>query len=172
MNTQHPPTAAHAALAFFCFVLFAPTSADAATATGPMTVTATVSAVCTVGASVLAFPSASSSAIAAGNIDATGTVTVNCTLNSAYTVALDAGVGGGATLASRKMSAGAETLSYAVYTSAARTTVWGNGSAGSATVAGTGNGAAQSLSAYGRIFSGQLVSAAAYADTVGVTVTY
>ena len=145
--------------------------AYAATATGVMTVTATITSTCSVGASNLAFTSATSAAIAAGNVDAIGTVSVNCTTGSPYTIGLDAGTGVGATIASRKMSAGTLQLSYTVYTSAARTTVWGDGT-GAEKVSGIGNGAAQSISAYGRIFAGQVVPAAAYADTVNVTITY
>lgn len=144
----------------------------AATATGPMTVTATVAATCSVGASSLAFPGATSAAIAAGNIDANGVVSVNCTTGLPYTVSLNAGAGTGATLAIRKMTAAALTLNYTVYTSAARTTVWGDGTTTSLTVPGTGTGASQLIPAYCRIFSGQVVPAATYTDTVNVTVTY
>lgn len=147
-------------------------AAIAATATGPMTVTATVAATCSVGASSLAFPGATSSAIAAGNIDAIGDVLVNCTTGSPYTVSLNAGAGAGATLAIRKMTSAALTLNYTVYTSATRTTVWGDGTLTSLTVPGTGTGANQQIPAYGRIFSGQVVPAATYTDTVNVTVTY
>jgi len=143
----------------------------AATATGTMTVTATVASTCVVGASTLAFGSPNSAAIAAGNIDATGTVTVNCTTGSAYTVALDKGAGAGASLASRKMTSGVNLLSYTVYTSEARTTVWGDAGVPDS-VAGIGSGAVQTISAYGRIFAGQVVPAATYNDTINVTVSY
>jgi spore coat protein U-like protein len=129
-----------------------------------------VASTCIVGTSTLAFGSATSAAIQAGNIDATGTVSVNCTTGSAYTIALDAGGGTGATAASRKMTSGTNLLSYTVYTTAARTTVWD--ATGPGSVTGTGTGALQSISAYGRIFSGQTVPAATYTDTVNVTVTY
>ena len=105
-------------------------------------------------------------------MDATGTVTVNCTTGSAYTIALDKGIGTGATLATRVMSAGAQKLNYTVYTTAARTSVWGDGTGGSLTVVGTGSGTSQSISAYGRVFSGQIATAATYTDTVNVTITY
>ena len=146
--------------------------AAAATTGGPLLVTATVTASCSVGASSLAFPSATSAAIAAGNVDASGNITVNCTDGACYTVKLDAGSGTGATMGSRKMASGALLMSYTVYTTAARTSVWGDGSGSTSTVTGTGNGASQTLPAYGRIFSGQTVTAANYADTVNVTVSY
>lgn len=145
---------------------------SAATATGPMTVTATVAATCTVGASSLAFPGSSSSAIAAGNIDATGNIAVTCTTGSPYTVALSVGAGTAATFASRKMTSAALTLNYTVYTSTARTSIWGDGTLTTLTVPGTGTGASQLIPAYGRIFSGQIVPAATYTDTVNVTVSY
>ena len=153
----------------FCFCQ----GAQAATASGPMTATASVLASCVVGASALAFPSATSAAIAAANVDAVGNVTVNCTLGSGYTVSLDAGSGTGATLATRKMGAGNnQWLAYSIYTTANRTTVWGDGTSGSTTIGGTGTGLSQSIFAYGRIFSGQIATAANYADIVNVTVRY
>ncbi|MDP3138736.1 MAG: spore coat U domain-containing protein [Burkholderiaceae bacterium] len=159
-------------LSLLSIALAAGPGVQAATTSGPLLVTATVTASCLVGASSLAFPSATSAAIAAGNVDAVGNVVVNCTTGSAYTVTLDAGTGTGATLPSRKMTSGALLLSYTVYTTAARTTVWGDGTGSTTTVSGTGSGADQSISAYGRIFAGQVVAAASYADTVNVTVSY
>jgi len=149
-------------------------TAQAALATGSMTVTATVASSCVVGASSLSFGSITSAAIQAGNIDATGTVTVNCTTGTPYTVGLGVGAGSGATFASRKMTSGAPItlLNYTIYTQTGRTTVWGDGTATSVTVPGTGSGAVQSIDAYGRILSGQTVPALTYNDTVSVTITY
>ncbi len=171
-NAWHGRTRSALCLSLLPLLLAAGPAVNAATTSGPLLVTATVTGACVVGASSLAFPSATSVAIASGNVDAVGNVVVNCTTGAAYTVKLGAGTGTGATLASRKMSSGALLLSYTVYTTAARTAVWGDGTASSATVSGTGDGANQSISAYGRIFSGQTVSAATYADTVNVTVSY
>jgi spore coat protein U-like protein len=144
--------------------------ANAATATGPLMVTARVEATCVVGASTLAFGNATSAAIAAGNVDATGAISVNCTSGSRYTVALDAGAGTGATVDIRKMMSGTNTLSYTIFSDAGRTTVWGT--ATGATFASTGTGVAQSLTAYGRILMAPLAIAASYSDTVNVTVSY
>lgn len=146
--------------------------ASAATATGVMTVTATVASSCIVGTSTLAFGNITSAAIQAGNIDAAGTVIVNCTNGSAYQISLDRGVGVGATFASRKMTSGTNLLNYTVYSELARITLWGDGTTDSATVAGIGTGAIQSIAAYGRIFSGQTVPAASYTDTINVSVSY
>jgi spore coat protein U-like protein len=159
-------------LAVMAALLAIGASAGAATATGPMAVSATVSASCVVGASTLAFPATTSAALLAGAVTATGNVSVNCTTGSAYAVALSSGLGTGATLANRVMTSGTDHLNYSVYTSAALTSVWGDGTAGSQTVAGTGSGVAQSISAYGAIFTGQVGKAETYLDTITVTVTY
>jgi hypothetical protein len=147
-------------------------AASADVVTGVLNVSATVVANCAVGTSTLAFGTVDSSDINAGNVDSTGNVTVNCTNGVHYTVKLDAGAGTGATFASRKMTSGGNLLNYSIYTSTAHTTVWGEGASGSATVTGDGTSAPQSLSAYGRIFSGQTPPTGAYTDTVNVAVSY
>lgn len=153
-------------------------TAEAADATGSMTVKATVASSCIVGTSNLDFGAPTSAAIQAGNVDASGTVSVNCTTGSPYTVALGAGAGTGATVAERVMTSPAgtspvtpmSTLNYTIYKESSHTTVWGT--ADGATVAGTGNGEMQSISAYGRILATQTVRAGIYNDIVAVTVTY
>jgi hypothetical protein len=146
--------------------------AAAAEATGVVNITASVTPDCAVGTSTLAFGSASSTTIQAGNVDATGTVSVNCTTGVGYTIKLDVGAGAGATFASRKMTPGANLLNYSIYDSAGRTSVWGDGTGATVTVASTGTGAAQSISAYGRIFGAQTPPPGTYTDTVNVTVSY
>lgn len=142
----------------------------AATATTTFQVTATVISVCTVSATDLAFGNYDASAGAPN--DNTSTVSVTCSNGSPYTVALNAGTGTGATVAVRRMSNGGNTLDYSMYTTAGRTTVWADGTGGTSTQAGTGNGAGQNFTVFGRIPTGQFVTAGNYADTVTATVTY
>lgn len=150
---------------------FAPSSAHGATASTTMGVSATVTANCTVSTTAIAFGPVNP--IAGTNIDGTGSVTVTCTNGTAWAVDADEGGGSGATLADRRMTAGGNLLSYDLYTNAARTTLWGDGTASTVTVAGTGTGAAQAATIYGRVPSGQTtVAPGSYADTVSVTVTY
>jgi spore coat protein U domain-containing protein, fimbrial subunit CupE1/2/3/6 len=149
----------------------APTAARAGTASSSMSVTATVTANCTVSTSALAFGNVDT--IAGSNVDSTGGLTVTCTNGTAWAAAAGVGSGSGASFANRKMTAGANLLNYNIYTTAARTTVWGDGTSSTATIGGTGTGAAQNVTVYGRVASGQSsVPAGAYADTVAVTVTY
>ena len=148
-----------------------PTAANAGTASSTMSVTATVTANCTVSTSALAFGSVDT--ISGSNVDSTGGLTITCTNGTAWAASAGVGGGSGASYANRRMTQGANLLNYNIYTSAARTTVWGNGTSGTATIGGTGTGTSQSVTVYGRVGSGQTsVPAGAYADTVAVTVTY
>jgi len=155
----------------FAAVLAAPGTAIAATASSTMNVTATVTANCTVSTTALAFGSVNT--ISGANVDSTGGLTITCTNGSAWTASAGVGAGTGASFVNRKMTAGANLLNYNIYTSAARTTVWGDGTGSTATIPGTGTGSAQSITVYGRVGGGQnTVPVGSYADTVAVTVTY
>ena len=144
---------------------FVPRPADSATATGTMNVSATVVAACTVGATALAFGSYAGDAV-----DGSSTITVNCGNGVAYGVELSAG-SGSPTTTSRAMGNGSgDALDYEVYTDTGRSTVWAVGAGGSQ--AGVGSGADQTVTAYGRIPSGQVSPAGSYTDALTITVTY
>ena len=105
------------------------------------------------------------------NVDQTATITVTCTTGAGYNVGLDGGGAGAANINARRMINGTNQVGYQLYSDSARTTVWGT-TIGTNTVAGTGNGAAQTLSVYGRVPPQTTPPAAVYNDTVNVTVTY
>ena len=154
----------------FALFMLCPASALAATSTTTFTVSATVTNDCSVSANNLSFGNYST--ISANNVDATTTISVTCTLDTPYTVGLDAGNGSGATTTVRKMTSGENTLNYSLYSDVSRSTVWGN-AIGTDTVAGTGSGAQQDLTVYGRIPGGQgSVESGDYTDVITVTVTY
>lgn len=164
-------TLSKGALATTLAVICLPAPAIAGTASGSLATSATVTANCTVSTSALAFGNVDSTS--ASNVDATGGLSITCTNGSAWTASAGVGAGSGASYASRKMTAGSDLLNYNIYTSAARTTVWGDGTASTGTIGGTGNGSAQSVTVYGRVAGGQNgVPVGSYADTVAVTVTY
>lgn len=140
----------------------------AATATTTFNVSLTITASCTVSATPLSF---GSTGLISGSIDSSSSVTVTCTDSTPYNVGLDAGTGAGATVASRKMSAGLSTVNYTLYQNAGRTTIWGN-SVGTDTASGTGDGSAQVLTVYGRVPAQTTPVAGSYSDTITVTVTY
>jgi spore coat protein U-like protein len=149
--------------------LFLGGEAKAATATATFTVQLTIASSCIINsAGNLNF---GSSGVIAANIDQTSTLQVQCTNTTPYTISLDQGTGSGATVAARKMTNGANTITYSLYQDTGRTTVWGN-TIGTNTVAGTGNGASQSYTVYGRVPPQTTPAAALYSDTITVTVTY
>ncbi len=156
--------------ALFTLALFA-APASAATVSGSLPVSATVTANCTLSTSALAFGNVNT--ISGSNVDGTGGLSIVCTNGTAWSAAAGVGAGSGASFASRRMSAGANLLNYNLYTSAAYSSVWGDGTASTATITGTGTGATQSVTVYGRVASGQTsVPAGSYADTVAITITY
>jgi len=108
--------------------------------------------------------------------DSTGTVDLACHPSvQSPVVSMNAGSYG--SMATREMASGTNRLDYNLYTTIARTVVWGDGSQGSATVTMTGgrvNAGVRRFSRtiYGRIPTGQFVAPGTYGDTITVTVTF
>lgn len=147
------------------------TSASAGTAVTTLNVSATVTANCTVTSSPLAFPNVNT--LSGANVDGTGGLSISCTNGTPWSASSGVGAGTGASYGSRRMTAGANQLSYNLYTDAARSTVWGDDSGTTDLIGGTGTGLAQAVTIYGRVGLGQTsVPAGNYTDTVSVTVTY
>ena len=151
-----------------CLALsLASSPAVAATSTTTFTVSATVQAACQISAAPMAFGVYSGAAATT-----TSTVSVTCTNTTPYNVGLSAGQSTGATVANRKMAGpGSTFLSYALFSDSARTVNWGT-TAGTDTVAGTGNGAIQAVNIYGRVTAGQFVAPGSYSDTITAEVIY
>jgi len=105
--------------------------------------------------------------LSAASVDSTGSVDVVCVPAASYTISISPGQG---SFAARLMTSGSYHLSYNLYTSASRSVVWGDGTGGSSSVAGTG--ATASYPIYGRIPALQNVGAGAFADVILVTVTF
>ena len=146
-----------------------PALAGAAIDSDTFQVTATVVSSCDVEATDLNF--GSYDPVSSTPLDASTTIQIRCTNGTGYVVSLNAGIGSGASIASRRMTNGASTLAYSLYQDAGRTILWGE-SAGVDTVAGSGDGSAQTLTVYGRAPAQQAAVAGAFSDTVTVTVTY
>jgi spore coat protein U-like protein len=146
----------------------------AGTADATLTVSVTVAATCAVAANPLFFGSYYPGG---GSLNANTTLLVRCSHGAPFTVAMDAGAGG--SLLQRLMTLGTSSLQYNLYTTAARTTVWGDGSASSALVSGTGKGLANDQAiaetVYGELpdsAANQLLAPGTYTDTIRVTVSY
>ena len=132
---------------------------------------------CTVAADVHAFGAYDTINPTSG----TSSITVTCThdknpaVTFSYTIALSSGPG---SYASRQMTGTGDTLTYNLYTTAAHTTVWGNGTAGTATVSnsftvpsGAGNSGFKIDTVYGLITAPQNVTPGAYSTATPITVT-
>lgn len=152
-------------------VLTLPVVALAGTATTTFSVTATVNANCAiVSASALSFPAYNPSQ---GAQNATSAVSVKCTKTTPFNIGLDAGTGTGATVTTRKMTSGSNTLNYSLYSDSNHSVVWGN-TVGTNTVAGTGQGFSTTITdtVYGQIANQPDAVPGTYADTVTVTVSF
>jgi spore coat protein U-like protein len=148
--------------------------AQAATTTTTFAVTASVQSTCSASAPTLAFPNYTPGAGAQiGNT----TISVKCTKNTAFTVALNPGSTTGDAFAQRLMGSGANTLQYNLFTTAALTSIFGDGTGGTATVGGTGLGVAtaNSVQVFGQVpdsATNQAAVAGNYSDTITVTVSF
>lgn len=156
-------------------LLAAAEGAAAATATSTIMVSVTLASTCTVSANPLSFGTYQPGQ---GGASASTTLAVRCTRGAPFSVALNAGTGGGS-VAQRLMSMGASRLQYNLYTTAAHTAVWGDGTQSTATVSGVGRGFA-SAGAITHTVYGQIPDSPAnvdlapglYTDVITVTVSY
>jgi len=154
------------ALAVFVFTV---SGARAATTTGTFTSTVTIEASCEViSTNTLDF---GTQGILTSDVDASASFNVQCTDTTTYNIGLNAGSTAGGTVSTRLMTDGSDTVAYQLFSDAGRTTNWGN-TPSVDTVAGTGNGAEQTLTVYGRIPVQDAPAPSTYTDTVTVTVTY
>jgi spore coat protein U-like protein len=124
-----------------------------------------VALACTAGSAGVSF--GAYDPLAGAAVDGVGTITVSCPASTPFTI--DLGPGGGS-YAARQMQSGAATMSYNLYTDAARLTVWGDGTSGTSRVSDSSSGGDYTV--YGRIPAGQNLPAGAYNDSVQITVTF
>jgi spore coat protein U-like protein len=149
--------------------LFAlPSSAQAATATANLTVTATVISVCIVSNGAVAFGSYDPTSGTA--LDQSGTFTVTCTKGTSATVGLNTGANASGSV--RRMTDGTDFLSYELYKEVGRTNVWGNAGGALVSLAAAASNLPQTQTVFGRVTAGQNVGVGAYLDTVLITVTF
>jgi spore coat protein U-like protein len=154
-------------------LLAASIPALAATRQTTMGVSANVASNCIIAAQAMSFGSYDASAAKAGSSN----LTVRCSNGTPYTLQLSAGATG--TFAQRLLTSGSNSLEYNLFTSSALSSIWGDGTASTATQGGTGAGlaigSAITHTVYGEVpnsVSNQDAPAGNYSDTITVTVAY
>lgn len=162
--------AASGILLSFAALVLTPVSGVAQVATTNFNVQITIQAACQINsAGNLNF---GTNGVIGSNIDATSDIIVQCTASTPFSLGLSAGAGSGATVASRLMTSPAgATISYSLYTTAAHSTVWGN-TVGTDRQTGTGTGAPQTFTVYGRVPAQTTPAVGVYTDTVTATLNY
>jgi spore coat protein U-like protein len=137
------------------------------------TVTATVSAECTVSTATLNFGAYDPvAANLAAPKDSTSVINVYCTKGTLATVSLDNGLwlsGGNRRIKGTTLG---DFLNYQLYNNAGRTVIWDNVNTDSGTSTSKLIPINGGFTAYGRIFAAQDVRADSYTDTILVTVNY
>ncbi len=138
------------------------------TATASYGLTATVAPSCTVGVTAMNFGTKGALTTVT---DATSTVSVLCSNTAPYSVSLGNGLNGTGPTARKMLNGAPNSVTYGIYSDAARSVAWGS-TIGVNTVSGTGNGASQPITAYGRVPIQATPILGTYTDTVVVTVTF
>lgn len=105
----------------------------------------------------------------AANVDRTTAIGLTCSGRTAWQLGIGNGLNASGNIR-RMRSAGGLFVPYELYRDSGRSQRWGT-TLGTDTVSGTGTGAAQSQTVYGRV-APQTATPGSYTDTVVVTVTY
>lgn len=106
------------------------------------------------------------------SVDSTGSVTYNCNGNTPVVITMTRGQS--ATFLPRQLAKGTERLAYNLFRDAARTTIWGDFTGGTSAYFDTNSPKKEdvTVTVYGRIPSGQDISAGSYTDTVTVVMNF
>lgn len=107
-------------------------------------------------------------------LDTIGTISYTCTDVAGASIVIQIDTGSAGTYSPRTLANGAFVLEYNLYLDAARTSVWGDGSAGTSQYGPLVPAEASStdVNVYGRIPAGQNAQVGTYGDTVVVTIVF
>lgn len=145
------------------------TQAFSATATGTLTVTATVANTCIIDDATLAFGSYEPVVTnASANLDGSTKVSITCTKGASAKIYSTTAI------TDRKITnqTGTDALSYTLYTDSGRSTALGIDDTADTIDVTNATGQAQGIDLYGRIVGGQNVSAGNYSGTANLTISY
>jgi spore coat protein U-like protein len=102
-------------------------------------------------------------------LDSTGTITWSCTAVASVTIQLSKG--SAPSFTPRTLTQGATTAAYNLYLDPARTTIWGDGTAGTQAYTASAAGPV-TVSVFGRVPSQQPIVAGAYSDSIVATILF
>jgi spore coat protein U-like protein len=158
-----------ATLTYAFYNLVVPACTTGASSAFAFTVNATATNNCTIGTTPLSFaPSGTLTAAVRG----TSTLTVQCVNNDAFQIALNGGSTANNVAARQMKNTGTtEKVNYQL-SATLDGPLWGDGTAGTTMYAGTGNGAAQTVTVYGRVPAQGTPSPGSYKDTVTATIYF
>jgi spore coat protein U-like protein len=103
-------------------------------------------------------------------LDTVATITYSCAA-PATAPTMSISRGNATSFSPRQMLNGASALNYNLYLDAARSQIWGDGSAGTSTYS-CSMGSGLSVSVYGRIFAQQNQPVGSYSDSLVVTIVF
>jgi spore coat protein U-like protein len=121
-------------------------------------------------------PFGSYDALDTSPLDQTGSISLQCTeLGLLQTVTMDLSAGNSGSYAVREMRSGIESLDYNLYLDAARTLVWGDGTAGTSRfgpILPILGAVEETVTIFGRIPSRQASPVGSYTDTITLTINF
>lgn len=124
---------------------------------------------CTINVNTLAFPT---TGLLNSAVRGTATMSVACSANAAYQIALNGGTVSN-NVAARKMknTLNSDKVAYQL-SNTLDGTIWGDGTAGTIMVTGTGDGTVHAQTVYGMVPVQSSVTPGSYSDTVTATVSF
>lgn len=152
------------------------TTVLAATSTGTLNTKIVITSNCAITGTSTDLDFASHASTDASASASNGGFSVTCTNLTPYTIGLQSAASGSTTDGKGTMATTApgvtQTIGYQLYQDSG-TTVWGNSTTGTVNVkSGTGSGAAQNFTVYGKTTTTLNVPAATYSDVVNINVYY
>jgi spore coat protein U-like protein len=107
----------------------------------------------------------------APNNSGVGSLRINCNGGQKHSIVVTLSAGHSNGYAQREMTSGRNSLKYNIYTSAARSVVWGDGTGGSSKMIVDGD-KSTILDVFGQIPAGQDAGVGSYTDNILVTVEF
>ena len=170
-STTYSQTLSQTSLNYGFFLLLAPGCAALTTSAGSFGFTASATVVnnCLISATNVAF---TSTGVLSSALNASGAITARCTNGDAYQIALSSGSSGSVAARQMQRTGGGGAVNYQLYTDAAHTSAWGDGTAGTTMATGTGSGNAVSITVYGRVPTQTTPMPGNYSDTITATISF